>query len=119
MTIPMATTTITVTRDALLATDDPYDVPSGGPVTVAQGVRANISIAGGDERITGRSAVETVTFRLRCDPVDLVHGDSVVDETTNETYAVTFARTRRDTVGLDHTLADLVQATGNRQGSSP
>lgn len=119
MAIPHATTTITVTRHELLATDDPYDTPSGTPTTVAAGVRANISVADGDEQVTGRSARETITFRLRADPVDLVHGDTVTDDATSENYAVVFARTRRTgDVGMDHTIAELRQVTGNREGET-
>lgn len=115
MSIPIATTTITVTRAALLATDDPYDAPTGSPTTVAAGVPANIAIADGDDRVSGRSERETVTFRLRCDPVDLEHGDTITDDTTSETYDVVFARTRRTgNVGLDHTIAELRQV-GSRQ----
>ena len=117
--IPVATTTITVTRHALLSTEDPYDAATGSPTTVATGVRANIAVASGDERIAGRSGQESIAFRLRADPVDLVHGDTVVDETTDESYAVTFARTRyTGDVALDHTIAELRQVSGNREGDA-
>lgn len=108
MAIPLATTTITVLRPAVLDADsDPYDEAEAEPDEVASGVRANIAIAAGREEIAGRSEVDVVTFRLRCDPVDVSGGDVIVDDTTGETYAVIWSRDRVTGLGLDHVVADL------------
>jgi hypothetical protein len=108
--IPIATTTVTVLRpDELGASDDPYDETEEEPTEVATGVRANIAIADGREELTGRSEVDDIRFRLRCDPADIAGGDTILDETTGDTYSVVWARSRTTGLGLDHVVADLRQ----------
>lgn len=109
--IPLATTTITVTRVALLATEDPYDPPTAAPETVAAGVRAHLSGPGGFEVQRGRSAQEDVAWRLSCDPCDLTNDCVVVDDATGDTFEVEWARSRSG-LGVDHIEASLRQVAG-------
>ncbi len=105
--LPIATTTITVQRSNQDGTRDDYDGVTYSTITT--GVRAVISEPGGTETVRGGTS-ETLSARLNCDPIDLRHDDRVIDETTNETWEVTWAR-RRYGLGLDHTVADLLAIT--------
>jgi hypothetical protein len=83
--------------------------------TVASRVNAHIATSTGTEDSTG--AREIVWFRMACDPVDLRHGDVVVDETTGAEYDVQWARLRTGAgvlATLDHVQAGLIQRSGVR-----
>lgn len=101
MSLPVATTTITVERGT---GGDAYDGQTFS--TVHSGVRAVIGSPSGAETNQGGSS-EQQTARLNCDPIDLRHTDRVTDDQTAITYEVTFAA-RRLGLGLDHTVADLL-----------
>jgi len=107
MSIPLATTTITVLR----STGDPYETQTTEPV--ASGVRAVIGRPRGDETPTGGSQ-EVAEFRLNCDPVDLEHTDQVRDDQTSEVYEVVWAMPERSGPGgsFAHTVAGLKRVTG-------
>lgn len=107
MSIPLATTTISVLRSTQDGTNDLRDLPTYA--TLATGIRAHIGGPGGAEVVSGGSR-EDVTFRLDADPCDLRHFDRVLDEATAETYEVVWVKQRRG-LGLDHTVADLRQTT--------
>lgn len=100
--IPVATTTISVTRPTVA--DDPYD-GAATSATVASKVRAHISTPSGREQQRGGSQ-ESIDLRLDCDSVDLQHTDVVVDDTTGETFQVVWAESRVG-LGLDHVEAGL------------
>jgi hypothetical protein len=110
--IPIVTTKISVMRPAT------NRVPYGPPpamVAVATGVNAHITTSTGVEDSTG--AREIVWFRLACDPVDLRHGDVVIDERTGAEYDVQWARVRTGAgvlSTLDHVQAGLIQRSGVR-----
>lgn len=103
MSIPIATTTISVERSDQDGTKDAYDGVSYS--TVFSGIRAVIGSPSGAETNAAGSS-EDVGARLNCDPIDLRHGDRVVDDQTGERWEVTWTR-RRLGLGLDHTVADL------------
>lgn len=107
MTLPLATTTITISRSDQDGTKDALDTLTYSDVVT--GIRAVVSAPRGAETNTGGSE-EDVTFRLDCDPTDLRHGDRVTDETTSETFEVVWTR-RRIGLGLDHTVADVRKIT--------
>lgn len=107
--IPLATTTVTVSRPGSDAYDDGYSTVTA-PTQVAAGVRAHLSAPAGSERVQGGQA-ETVEWRLSADPVDLRHGDTLVDDRTGDRFQVVWARTR-NTLGLAHTVAGLTQSSG-------
>lgn len=109
--IPLATTTITVERTALLATDDPYDTPTASPETVASGVRAHLSTPGGFEVQRGATQQEDVAWRLACDPCDMTADCVVVDDATGDRFEIEWARLRTG-LGIDHIEAGLRQVTG-------
>lgn len=111
MAIPLATTTITVERVALLATADPYDAATASPETVATGVRAHLSSPGGLETQRGQSAQEDVAWRLACDPCDMTNDCVVVDDATGDRFEIEWARLRTG-LGVDHIEAALRQVTG-------
>lgn len=104
MSLPLATTRITVRRSDQDGTKDAFD---GVTFTdYRTGIRAVIgSISGSETATSGESS--TVTARLDCDPVDLRHSDQVYDEQTGLTWEVTFTAERTG-FGLDHTVADLL-----------
>lgn len=105
--IPLHTTTIDVLRSDQDGTKDRLDPLTWS--TVHPNVRAVISTPIGSERVAGGSS-EDVSARLDCDPVAIRHTDRVRDNTTGETFEVTWARTRYG-LGLDHTVADLRKIT--------
>jgi hypothetical protein len=107
--IPLATTTVTVTRSGSTAYDDGYDTLPA-PTIVAAGVRAHLSAPSGREAVDGGSA-QTVQWRLTCDPVDLHHADTVTDDSTGDVWDVVWAQTRT-ALGLAHTVAGLTRASG-------
>lgn len=109
MSIPLATTQISVLRVAADPTRDPYDAQPA-PAVLASGVRAHISTPNGREQTAGGSQ-EVVEFRMSCDPVDLRHTDQVQDEGSGAIYEVTWARAREG-LGLDHVEAGLKQVAG-------
>lgn len=104
--IPLATTTVTVTRPA---SDPDRDLPQT-PTDVAAGVRAHISAPSGQELRAGGSR-ERVDARLTCDVIDLQHGDTITDDTTGDEWRCTSARQRLG-LGLDHVEAGLVAVSG-------
>lgn len=108
MSIPLATTTVSVRRYNLDDVD-PYD-PKPTPTTVTSGVPAVISSPSGTEQVEGGQQ-EVVTFRLDCDPVDLQHDDQIVDDATGDVFEVVWVRNRVG-FGLDYTQAELRQVNG-------
>lgn len=107
--IPLATTTITVRRVPADDARDGYDSSSAAE-DVATGVRAHLAGPSGREERAGGSR-QTSTARLLCDPVDLLHTDTVLDETTGTEWAVTGVASHVG-LGLDHTAADLQLVNG-------
>ena len=107
--IPLATTTITVSR--VEATDvDPYDAAQPSPTTIASGVRAvvgtpsaSVALSSGDKVVYAAS--------LRCDPVDVQPGDTVTDS-TGTAWTVLWAR-EVNAVGLDFMEGQLRLVQGN------
>ncbi len=100
MTIPGATTTITVQTPTQA---EPYEAQTWADV--ATGVRAVIGGPGGQES-NATGAASSVDARLTADPVVLTHDMRVVDDTTGDTYAVVWS-VRRIGLGLEHTTAGL------------
>lgn len=109
MSIPLATTTITIKRVPPDDTRDGYDA-APDLATIATRVAANIGAPSGSQNITTGDRT-VVTFRLTCDPTDLQADDQVVDDTTGDTYRCVWARGRKG-LGLNHTTAALEQVTG-------
>lgn len=107
MTLPLATTTVTVSRSDQDGTKDAYDTVTY--TDRAQRVRAVISGPGGTEVTAGGSS-EQVSARLDCDPCDLRHDDRVTDDTTGDVWEVSWVR-RRVGLGLDHMVAGLAAVT--------
>lgn len=106
MSLPTATTTISVLRQTQPGTLDAIDLASVVWSTVSAGVRAVLGSPSGSETVTAGSS-ETVTARLACDPVSVRHGDRIYDEQTATTWDVTWTA-RRYGLGLDHVVAELV-----------
>jgi hypothetical protein len=89
VSIPLATTTITVLRSP---PGDVYDEPYDGNVpadwdTVAAGVRAVIDRASGREQVAGGEQ-NRVDLSLVCDRCDIDHLDAVRDDRTGRIYRV-------------------------------
>lgn len=116
--IPIATTTITVTREARPATEDPlgegYDEPEDRDdtaATIAGGVRAVIATGSGNGSKAGGES-EQVEFRLTCDPCPLSYLDTVTDDTTGDVYEVRWATETPGVAGLGHVAAGLRTTKG-------
>jgi hypothetical protein len=95
VSIPLATTTITVLRPR---EEDQYEEPYSGTTTtafgeVASGVRAVIDIPvardAGKQRAAGGEQTET-EFRFSCDPCDVSRLDYIRDDTSGVTMRVTW-----------------------------
>jgi hypothetical protein len=107
MSIPVATTTISILASSQDGTKDRRDPPT---YTVeSTGIRAVIGSPGGSELVSAGTS-EQKTFRLNADPCDLDHTKRVRDDTTGETYEVVWFA-QRDGFGLTHTVADIRQST--------
>lgn len=80
--IPFNTTLVTIVRSTLSDTQDPYDAPSDYPApaseVVATGIRAVVTVPGGN---TALIAGQRVTFdtQLTTDPCDMQAGDYVTE----------------------------------------
>ena len=111
MSVPLATTTITIRRPD--GTDDPYETPASA--LIARGVRAHIGSPSGSEKIVG-GAKEVVDAVVRLDPTPcLTHRDRLTDEGTGECWEVTWVRQRQG-LGLDHQAAGLRAVKGGADG---
>lgn len=106
MTIPLATTTITVRRPA--SDVDPYE--SESLTTITTGVRARIGMPSGSDRRAGGDQ-EIVDAVLWCDTTDLQHQDVITDDQTGDHYEVRWIRTLNG-LGLDHVKAGLIAVKG-------
>lgn len=102
--IPVATTTVTIEATS---TPEPYEASTSS--TRGAGVPAHISAPSGQER-TGEAGGERIDAVLLCD-VFVERGDRVTDAATDDVYRVAWVQARTG-LGLDHTKAGLVRATG-------
>lgn len=107
--IPLATTTLTVSRVPADPTRDGYDTqPAAAPVVT--GLNAVIGNPGGSQNITAGDRT-VVTFPLTTDPADIQADDTILDEQTGEQYRVMWARNRSG-LGLDHVEGEVEQVAG-------
>jgi hypothetical protein len=125
MSIIRATTTISVLRSSTSSGSDDIDREldsygdvEGGVATttqaqrvVARGVRANIGNPGGTEAILGGNQ-ETMSYRLQCDPVDLLPTDQIKDEKSGLLYDVVTSVQRSAFAGREYTQATLSRTRG-------
>jgi hypothetical protein len=109
VSIPLATTTISVERALVDPTRDGYDTKPA-PAVVVSGVRAHISAPSGTEILAGGSE-QRIDRHLDCDSVDLRHYDEVVDEVTGLRYQVVWTESRTG-LGLDRVEAGLRRVEG-------
>lgn len=107
--IPLALTTITVSRVASDGTLDGYD-PQPDPTTITTGLRAVIGNPGGSQNITAGDRT-VVTFPFTTDPADIQADDTITDETTGTQYRVEWCRPRTG-LGLDHVEGECEQVSG-------
>lgn len=98
MPIPLATSSITVTRVEEAANTDPYDTNPPSPTTTAAGVRAVISPPSASVALSSANQVVSAA-RLTCDPCDIAAGDTIQDS-AGLAWVVLWAR-RVTAVGLD------------------
>jgi hypothetical protein len=105
--IPLATTTITITRQD--PTVDGY-APTKSVTTVAAGVRAAITGPSGTTILTGGTRTE-YTWVFNADPCDVKVADVVTDDATGTAYTVDWI-TARTGLGLDHVNGRLKLVQG-------
>lgn len=111
MGVPLATTTVTITKPA--PGGDPYE--DAARSTIVAGLRAHIGSPRGSEKRTGGSE-ELVDAVLLCDPIaGLDHYCTVTDDNTADTWQVDWVRSRRG-LGLDHVRAGLLTVSGGSNG---
>lgn len=104
MSLLLATTTVTVEA---AATPEPFETTTWS--TRAAGAAAHISGPSGRERV-GDAGGERVDAVLLCDTT-VERGDRVTDAVTGDVFRVAWVQARTG-LGLDHTKAGLVRATG-------
>jgi hypothetical protein len=111
--IPVSTHLITVERGADPSTVDPWEAaPPGQPDLVAEHVRAVIAVGAGRGAGVETGTSEAVEFALLCDPVDLSHLDTVIDEATGDRYAVEWVVASPGLAGLASVRAGLSTYNG-------
>lgn len=104
MTLLLATTSVTVEA---ASTPEPFETSTWS--TRAAGVPAHVSGPSGRER-AGDAGGERIDAVLLCDTT-VERGDRVTDSATGDVFRVAWVQTRTG-LGLDHTKAGLVRATG-------
>lgn len=107
--IPLATTTITVTRADMTGAADPYDPDPPAPTVVASGVRAVIGAPKATTKLSGGTKVD-YTATLRCDPCTITGGDTVTD--AGGTAWLALWAIEVDALGLDFIEGELRLQTG-------
>lgn len=107
MTLPLATTTISILRNT--STDDSLGVDS--LATVQSGVPAVIKQkkSGTQDIVDGSKSV--AKFEIQADTEALRHTDFVVDEQSGDHFRVVFSVYRAG-FGLDHMFAELQRVEG-------
>jgi hypothetical protein len=116
MSIPIATTTLTVLRPGPAAGTDPQlasyglDAPAT-PVQVVAGVRAHIGSPSGVEKIVNGEQTH-VSYRCTADPADIQSRDRVVSSRDGLTYEVSYAVLRNDVPALAHLQMALTRDEG-------
>lgn len=112
--IPIASTTITITRSSIDGDveqpADPYDPTPPVVSEVASGVRAVIGVPSATTTLVGGTR-EVYQAKLTCDPVDLQAGDVVTDDEDGTAWTVLWARPSSG-FGLDNMLAQLRLTVG-------
>lgn len=102
--IPLTTTTVTIEAPSR---PEPYEATTWS--TRVAGVPAHVSSPSGAER-SGDAGGERIDAVLLCDST-VERNDRVTDEGTGAVYRVAWSLERTG-LGLDHTRAGLVAATG-------
>lgn len=110
--IPLALTTVTVSRIPPDPTRDGYDTQPNA-ATVVAGVRAVVGHPSGSQNITAGDRT-VVTFPFTTDPADITADDTITDDQTGTTYRVMWARPRVG-LGLDHVEGECEQVQGASQ----
>lgn len=123
MSIPLATTTITVKGVRPQSEVDPdadgYDGPGPVPVVLATGVRASITKPDARRYLDGND--EQDSYALRCDNFDagLTRHDTIIDELTEVEYEVrSVAPSVAALLGLEHIKATVFVREGLRNVSA-
>jgi hypothetical protein len=105
MNLPLATTTLTVTRavnnadpDSLIDLDSETDY-SPDDITmdvIATGVRAQINAGQGTRHFAEGGEHERVLYSFRADPFDgdTIYGDDIITDALGNNYVVLWTRTR-------------------------
>jgi hypothetical protein len=112
MTIPYATTTVSVLRRSVPDGDiDGYPDQEAVYAPVSTGTRAVVTspirgVTSGGHTIREGSEQIVDVFKLVADPCDIQHTDRILDETTQIVYRVEWLAPRTG-LGLDHMDAGL------------
>lgn len=109
MSLPLATTTVTVRRSH----GDPYDPDPTEPI--AAGTPAHFGYPSGSEtRAGGERSVTSMVLLFPATP-PLSEADTVIDDPTGQRWEVTWVARRRG-VGLDHQRAGVRRVMGAASG---
>lgn len=122
MSIPLATTALTVTR--LMSSSDPnsevdldsetdYVTPNVQTVTIATGLRANLNQGSGTRAFGAGGERERVTFRFQADPIAnaTILGDDTLTDGLGQVYTALWCRAR-SVMGIAYLEGECYQETG-------
>jgi hypothetical protein len=112
MSVPLANTTVTITRNVYAGTPTPDPLDSTPTVqTVASGARATIAPPKSAKETLIRGDHVVYESELVCDPTALQVADFVLDNSTGLTWSVLWV-TQVTSLGMNHTQAGLRRLTG-------
>lgn len=121
MSIPLATTTVTIKgvrpQSAVDPDADGYDTPAAAPATLATEVRASITLPSGTRGSRNADEIDSYIMRMDNIPDGLNQHDTVLDESTGIEYEVVSALpSLPEGYGLEHTKAKLQVVRGLNSG---
>ena len=122
MSLPLSTTTLTVTRQESLTdpnyaqdldSETDYVAANVSWVTVAAGLRANINAGSGIRAFGPGGERERVLFRFQADPVisDTIRGDDTITDASGSVYIVLWCRPR-NALGVSYLEGMCYQEVG-------
>jgi hypothetical protein len=121
MTIPGATTSVTVTRvinadpnsEMDLDSETDYAPPSVQTITVAQALRATFTLGSGERQFAPGGERERTVYKFVTDTIqgDTILGDDILTEGDGQAYTVLWSQTR-NLANLRYITGECYQETG-------
>jgi hypothetical protein len=121
MSIPLATTALTVTRlmsgdpnsEQDLDSETDYVFPNVQSVDIAVGLRANLNAGSGVRAFGAGGERERVMYRFQTDPIDgdTILGDDVLTDSVGQVYTALWCRARA-VMGISYLEGECFQEIG-------